>query len=137
MRINKKKRINFSELTKRPIFEYEVIGQVGDLTFEEWEENGCIQQYPMCKYLIKSLGGSEWCSNTIFCSLYGDDALKHLRPGEIISAKLRFNVKKNDNSSYEQQVVAGNLITLNDFYKNRKVLTAYEGEIQAKAEATA
>lgn len=130
-------RSYFSVLSKRPNFKYEILGHVGDITFDEWQEDGSIQTYPKCNYLIKSLGGSKSFSDTFICTLCGSDALKHLREGEIISAKLKFSAKKNNNGSYEQHVVAEDVITLNDFYQNREIIAAHEGEMKGKAEAAA
>ncbi len=124
-------------LSERPNFKYEILGQVGEITIDEWKEDGSIRTYPKCDYLIKSLGGSESFSDTFICTLYGEDALKHLREGEIISAKLKFSAKKNINGSYEQHVVAEDVITLNDFYQNREIIAAHEGEMKGKAEAAA
>ena len=85
---------------KRANFAYEVVSQVGETSKMTWEENGI--QYSSLKsdYIFKSLGDCESLCDKFLCTLYDEDAEKSLRPGEMISAKLKFDVCTNIDGIY-------------------------------------
>ena len=128
----------FEMIGTKPIFAYQVIEQFGENTEEVWEEeNGVIYSTPKAMYLFTTLGGSEWNRNKFLCTLYGEDAKKQLRNGELISVKLKFKVRKNDDGTYEQLIIAENVVTLNEYYSIREAIAEHEGKIKAKADSAA
>lgn len=130
---------NFKKLFENPLvgknahFEYEVIEMSEveniNLTFE-----GCSYHEPKRMVLLKTLSFSS--SNYFWCTLYYNDALKSIREGELISAKLRFDVKKTENG-YEQCIIASDILTLHDYYQILEANAHLEGKTEGKRQETA
>lgn len=113
------------------LFGYEVVEQ-GELSEEVWEEDGRQYSMPKGNILLQSLNGGGWNQNQFFCTVFREDALKHLRPGEIISAKLTFHVTKKDDGSYEQTIWAEKLLTLHDYQLIHEAEAEYNGQLKAE-----
>ena len=113
-------------ISRKAHFDYEVVEQ-GDVKVVEYDDHGTVNSYPECSVLIKSLSGSEWSSDYYYCTMILNDALKKLRPGEIISADLNFQVQKDEHGEYKQRVTAENVYTLHDFVQIREAEAFYEG----------
>ncbi len=118
---------------QRANFAYEVVSQIGETSKMTWEENGI--QYSSLKsdYIFKSLGDCESLCDKFLCSLYDEDAEKSLRPGEMISAKLKFDVRINNDGIYEQSITASDVLTLNDYHNIREAMAAQESESTSAA----
>ena len=102
-------------------FDYELIEDMGNVKNFEYEEYGQTYSYPEKQIVIKSLnGGSSFCEERFLVTLSCNDVYKPLREGEIISIKLRFSVRKDENGNYVQTVSGDNLYTLNDYYQIRE-----------------
>lgn len=110
-------------------FNYEVLdlSEVKNVTFSDGEEN---LEDPQRQLLLGALtGGSKWSQEKFLCTITGNDALKPLRQGDIISAKLKFDVRENENDVYEQIITATNIYTLSDYYQIREAEAFYKGSI--------
>ena len=112
--------------SRKAHFDYEVVEQ-GDVKVVEYDDRGTVDSYPECSVLIKSLSGGKWSSDYYYCTMILNDALKKLRPGEIISADLKFQVRKDERGEYKQCVTAENVYTLHDFVQIREAEAFYEG----------
>ena len=98
-----------------------------------WEENGREYSSLNSVYIFKSLGDCYTLSDKFICNLYFDDAEKSLRPGEMISAKLKFDVRINNDGIYEQSITASDVVTLNDYHNIREAMAAQESESTSAA----
>ena len=105
-------------------FDYEVV-ESGKVETVEYEDRGVIDSYPERPLLIKTTGGTD----SFYCTAFLNDALKELREGEIISAKLRFSVRKDQDGKYQQKVSIEDIYTLNDYYQIREAEAFYKGSI--------
>lgn len=121
--------------TNKLRFEYEVVWQ-GEVTLVEYEDYDGPRKYPECPVIFKVLGGS-CCSNEIYCKLGGYDAEKILRPGELVSAKLSFYLKRNKDGSHKQTIIASDVYTLNDYQEMREAEALYKGSLAGNKQATA
>ncbi len=116
-------------------FDYELIEDMGNVKNFEYEEYGQTYSYPEKQIVIKSLnGGSSFCEERFLVTLSCNDVYKPLREGEIISIKLRFSVRKDENGNYVQTVSGDNLYTLNDYYQIREAEAEYKGKQSSKRE---
>ena len=111
--------------TKNAHFDYEVLDSK-EVVNVEYQSDGDTYVIPECKVLLRSLSGWTMFSDKFICTLSGDDALKYLRQGEIISADLCFGVKNDESGGYVQDVKAENVITVNDFFQIREAQAIYE-----------
>lgn len=109
-------------------FDYEVV-ESGEVETVEYDDRGTLDSYPQRTFLIKSTGGGDRSNDFFYCTAILDDALKVLRKGEIISANLKFSVKKDDGGNYHQHVSIEHIYTLNDYYQIREAEAFYEGSI--------
>ena len=112
----------FKTGTKDPLkfekanFRYEVL-EPGFVTSVEFEEGGRVKTYPSRSMLIKEIGGRFSLSNKFYCTAISGDAMRCLRKGDIISANLDIDVKKDQQGVYQQTVSISDICTLNDFYE--------------------
>lgn len=116
-------------------FDYEVVEQSA-ITHVEYEDEDGPYVQPECMVILKSLSSNLFC-DTYCCTLSGEDAFKPLRPGELVTAILKFNVKKNDNGSYKQIISASDVYTLNDYQEMREAEALYKGSLAGNKQATA
>ena len=135
-RIETKEKGNLlSTLTPKDTnFGYEVISCDGKVETIEYEDRGRIESYPEKTIRIKALG--DLCYDEFVVSVINDDALRDLRPGEMISIELNFSVKKRDDGTYEQCVTGSNIVTLNEYYEKRRAHAKCMGYLEAKRETT-
>ena len=99
---------------KKANFKYEVL-EPGVVTSEEYEEAGRVKTYPVQPMLIKEIGGKYSMCNKFYCTAILGDAMRYLRKGDIISANLRFDVRKDQRGGYQQTVSISEICTLNDY----------------------
>jgi hypothetical protein len=99
---------------KKANFKYEVL-EPGVVTSEEYEEAGRVKTYPVQPMLIKEIGGKYSMCNKFYCTAILGDAMRYLRKGDIISANLQFDVKKDQQGVYQQTVSISDICTLNDY----------------------
>ena len=119
--------------SKNAQFKYEVLdlSDVKNVCYFDGEEGGVEESRR--KILIGTLtGGSDWSQEKFLCIVSGNDALKHLRQGDIISATLKFNVRENEDGVYEQSISATDIYTLNDYSLIREAEARYHGEQKGK-----
>ena len=77
-------------------------------------------------------GGVEWSQERFLCTVAGNDALKPLRQGDVISATLNYDVGENKDGFYEQRISASDIYTLNDYFQIREAEARYQGERKGK-----
>lgn len=109
---------------KKANFKYEVL-EPGVVTSEEYEEAGRVKTYPVQTMLIKEIGGRFSQSNKYFCTAILGDAMRYLRKGDIISANLQFDVKKDQQGVYQQTVSISDICTLNDYCQLQEETVPY------------
>ena len=109
-------------------FEYEVdiVGEVKNVEYN-CEGESCTQ--PERNVLLKK-AGKFLDVNELFCTICGPDALKPLREGELISADLIYWVKKDELGNHQQQIIASNILTLNDYFKTREESTLWKAGLR-------
>ena len=105
-------------------FEYEV-ETIGEVKNVEYPYEGKTYTQPELQVLLRKAGGFI-VGDEFACTISGRDALKPLREGELISAKLRFGVKKDEEGNCQQQVTAEEIITLNEYYQIREESTLWK-----------
>lgn len=118
-------------------FDYEVV-ELSKVTSSEFDDRGTTCTQYERSLVLRTLNGGGWycCGDQFFCTAYFNDALKALRVGELISAKLSFKVTKDDNGNYVQEVTASEIFTLNDYYQIREDEAHYRGSQTAKKSET-
>lgn len=123
-------------ITKNAHFDYEVIEDNDDVKLNEYEDNGRLCTYPEKQIVIRSLNGGSDLSfgNEFVLTVYGNDAYKHLRVGELISINLKFRITKQDDGSYVQYVTGDELFTINDYHQIRESEAEYQGETSKSKE---
>lgn len=112
-------------------FNYEVLdlSEVKNVTFFDGEKD--IEE-PERQILIGALtGGSRWSQEKFLCTVSGNDALKPLRQGDIISATLNFDVREKENDIYKQSISASDIFTLNDYFLIREAEARYQGSLES------
>lgn len=114
---------------QKACFQYEVeeTGEVKNVEYPDGEGGTYTQQE---RDVLLKLAGRFIVRERILCTLCGDDALKPLREGELITAKLQFGVKMDNNGKYEQYVIAEDVFTLNDYYQIREADAHWNGQHQ-------
>ena len=115
--------------SKNAQFKYEVLdlSEVKNVTYFDGEKD---VEEPERQILIGTLtGGVKWSQEKFLCTVTGDDALKPLREGEIISATLKFHVRENENDIYEQSISAIDIYTLNDYSLIREAEARHQGSL--------
>lgn len=118
--------------SKNAQFKYEVLvlSEVKNVTYFDGEKD---VEEPERQILIGTLtGGSKWSQEKFLCTVAGNDALKPLRQGDIISANLKFDVKNDENDIYEQSILASNIYTLEDYSLIREAEAYYQGSIESE-----
>lgn len=112
-------------------FNYEVLdlSEVKNVTYFDGDKN---VEEPERQILIGALtGGSKWSQEKFLCTVAGNDALKPLRQGDIISATLNFDVRENKNDIYEQSISASDIYTLNDYFLIREAEARHQGRLDS------
>lgn len=116
---------------KNAQFKYEVLdlSEVKNVTYFDGDKD--IEE-PERQILIGTLtGGLAWSQEKFLCTIAGNDALKPLREGEIISAILHFNVRENEDDIYEQSISATDIYTLNDYFLIREAEARHQGSLDS------
>lgn len=114
-------------------YEVEEIGKLENVNYPD--EFGGTETYQERPVLLRAAGGFL-VEERFYCTLCDKDALKPLRVGELISAKLHFEVKKKADGSYFQHIIAKEVFTLNDYFLIREATARHEGEIIGRKEET-
>ena len=117
--------------SKNAQFKYEVLvlSEVKNVTYFDGEKD---VEEPERQILIGTLtGGSKWSQEKFLCTVAGNDALKPLRQGDIISATLNFDVREKENDIYEQSISASDIYTLNDYFLIREAEARYQGSLES------
>ena len=117
--------------SKNAQFKYEVLvlSEVKNVTYFDGEKD---VEEPERQILIGTLtGGSKWSQEKFLCTVAGNDALKPLRQGDIISATLNFDVREKENDIYEQSISASDIFTLNDYFLIREAEARYQGSLES------
>lgn len=117
-------------------FEYEVVEASENVKMVKYEDRGCTCTYPEKTIRIKSLGGGFGTCNEFIAIVICNDAMKTLKTGELITAKLTFRVVKDDDGNYAQRVYAEDIYTLNDYYQIREAEARHVSEITRKEQET-
>lgn len=120
--------------TKDANFGYEVVSGDGKLETIEYDDRGKMGSYLQKTIHIKALGDLSY--DEFIVSVMNDDAMKELRPGELIYIKLNFSVNKKEDGTYEQYVTGSGIVTLNEYYEKRKAYAWYMGQLAIKSEQT-
>ena len=110
-------------------FQYAVLDldKVENKNYFDGEEE---QVYPERQILIGALtGDNTWSQKKYLCTVGGEDALKNLREGDIITAELSFDVKKDDDGKYYQTIHASDIFTLDDYHQICKAESFYKGSL--------
>lgn len=108
-------------------FDYEVVEDKNEVRTVSYEDYDGTHSYPEKDVLIRSLSGGGFFDNQWLVSLIHDDALKVLRPGEIISLNLSYYVNKDEKGNFVQKVKGDNLYTMNDYFQVRDAESFYHG----------
>ncbi len=112
-------------------FNYEVLdlSEVKNVTYFDGDKD---VEEPERQILIGTLtGGSKWSQEKFLCTVAGNDALKPLRQGDIISATLNFDVRENKNDIYEQSISASDIYTLNDYFLIKEAEARHQGSLDS------
>lgn len=108
--------IKYPLVLKNTHFDFEVV-EVGELEKVEHKSSTASFTCQKLPVLLQSLGGPSWACDQFYCTFTGDDAVKQIRPGDIISADLHFLVFDCGDGTYQQRIYAHNVLTVNDFYQ--------------------
>ena len=104
---------------KNTHFDFEVV-EVGELEKVEYKSSTASFARQKLPVLLQSLGGPFWACDQFYCTFTDDDAVKQIRPGDIISADLHFFVNDCGDGTFQQSIYAHNVLTVNDFYQMHK-----------------
>ena len=113
-------------------FQFEVL-DLDEVKYFTESDGGDSYKVPERKMLLGSLsGGNQWAQQKYLCIASLRDATKPLRVGELISAKLKFEVVDDADGCYEQRIYASNIYTLSDYREIREAEARYQGKLDKK-----